>query len=226
MALELVAPGLIDEYEDLIQRYMARGGRICKCSLTIEELAEMFDAYRGTDTVYSEAFRAKNLEVTIVDYNDKAAAEAASSDENEKTPAMDGAAREEWKWLIKKENGTRKKAVLYTTSVSTLFQYGELMLTKIENVIKTFSEHKDDVVLLWHPDPIIAQKKGLFDKKLMDRYNELVEAFRLTGCGMYDDCGMAGDVLEDIDGTYGDPDPLILKCRDMGKPVMLQDVRI
>ncbi len=229
MALDLIAPNLTDEYDELIRMCSDKGGNLCKCSLSSEELTRLFDEYHGTDPVYVDAFRVKNLRVTIEDYTDETAAESDASDETDnvdfKIPDQVRTVCEEWKSLIKKENGMRKKVVLYTTSASALFQHGEKMLTKIENVIKTFSEHKEDVALLWHPDPAISSEKEIFDKQLMEHYNELVEEFRLNGWGIYDDHELTGMVLNDIDGAYGDTDPLLLKCMDIGKPVMLQDVR-
>ena len=46
---------------------------------------------------------------------------------------------EEWLKIIQKPNGNQKKIILYYTSISTLFQYGEQMLEKMQSVLQSNS---------------------------------------------------------------------------------------
>ena len=61
----------------------------------------------------------------------------------------------EWLPVLEKEDGSRKKVILYNTSVTALLQHDEKMLVKMRSVFETFRESVEDVALLWRPHPLI-----------------------------------------------------------------------
>ena len=61
----------------------------------------------------------------------------------------------EWKRIIYKPDGSRKKIVLYNTGVAALLQNDERMLRKMCDVFAIFKEKRDDVALLWRPHPLV-----------------------------------------------------------------------
>ena len=228
MALDLVAPNLIREYEAMLRSYIEAGGKICSFKTEPEMLTEVFDVYCGCDGGLAERFREKGLEVRILDHSRN---DAAVSDESDSVSEADHGTQaydrdnipEEWRKLLTGENNKRKKVVLYVTSASVLFKHGENMLAKIESVLNTFAAQKDDVILLWHSDPAIGPDNGIFDREIIEKYNGLVRRFEENGSGIYDESTDAGMLAEIADAAYGDPDPLLMACMDMGKPVMIQD---
>ena len=116
--------------------------------------------------------------------------------------------------------------VLYVTSASMLFQHGQEMLAKIESVLNTFEEKRDEVVLLWHSDPVIGQDNGIFDVELIRGYYDLVRKFSERDFGIYDEDADIRTLAGIADAAYGDPDQVLTACMDMGKPVMIQNVSI
>ena len=64
----------------------------------------------------------------------------------------------EWMRVLAKPDGSRKKVILYNTSVTALLQHEDKMLVKMRSVFETFKESVDDVALLWRPHPLIDRK--------------------------------------------------------------------
>ena len=62
---------------------------------------------------------------------------------------------EEWKRLVRREDGTSRKIVFYNTTVGAFLQYGEAMLEKLEDNFRIFRENSADVTLLWRPHPLV-----------------------------------------------------------------------
>ncbi|MCR5012122.1 MAG: LicD family protein [Lachnospiraceae bacterium] len=132
----------------------------------------------------------------------------------------------EWEGILIKADGGRKKAVLYLTSVSTMYQYKEKMLRKLEDVLNTFYECREETALIWHPHPAIAASSELFDKETWDAYSAILENYRNAGWGILDESGGAAIAEEIADAYYGDADVVMNRFRIAGKPVMMQNVEI
>lgn len=133
---------------------------------------------------------------------------------------------EEWLKIIEKPDGSRKKIILYNTSVSALLKYGEEMLEKMKNVFKIFKENRDEAVLLWRPHPLIKATIESMRPQLWAAYHEIVEQYRSEGWGIYDDSADLDRAVALSDGYYGDPSSVVQLCRKAGMPVMLQNVEI
>ena len=63
---------------------------------------------------------------------------------------------EEWRRLIEREDGSRRKVVLYNTTLGAMLRDTEEMLAKIRNVFEVFRNQKE-VVLLWRPHPLLRE---------------------------------------------------------------------
>lgn len=133
---------------------------------------------------------------------------------------------EEWLKIIEKPDGSRKKIILYNTSVSALLKYGEEMLEKMKNVFKIFKENRDEAVLLWRPHPLIKATIESMRPQLWAAYHEIVEQYRSEGWGIYDDSADLDRAVALSDGYYGDPSSVVQLCRKAGMPVMIQNVEI
>ncbi len=118
-----------------------------------------------------------------------------------------------------------KKTILYVTGISSLFEHREKALSKIRRVLDLFREEKERISLLWAPsfrldDPALA--KGPLANGLAD----LVEEYKKDPVGLLDESGSPGEAALACDAYYGDPGPLVIKFREAGKPVMLQNVEV
>jgi len=133
---------------------------------------------------------------------------------------------EQWRSLMKKEDGSYKKVILYNTSVSTLMEHKERMLEKIQEVFEIFKENQKDIMLLWRPHPLIRTTIEITYPELWNSYRNLVEQYRQEGWGIYDDTSDLERAIAICDAYYGDKSSVAQTCQKAGKPVMIQDVEI
>lgn len=133
---------------------------------------------------------------------------------------------EEWKKILEKPDGSRKKVILYNTSVGALLSYEEKMLKKMRSVLQTFYENHDEVALLWRPHPLIKATIESMRPQLWEDYKEIVETYREQGWGIYDDSAELDRALVMSDAYYGDNSSLVELCKSVEMPVMIQNVEI
>lgn len=133
---------------------------------------------------------------------------------------------DEWKKVLYKENGDKKKVILYNTGLGALLEHNEAMLDKIESVLKTFEKTQDETVLLWRPHPLIKATIQSMRPKLFERYEKIVEDYCAAGFGIYDDTADLDRAIKISDAYYGDPSSVIQLCRKVGMPAMVQNVNI
>ena len=141
---------------------------------------------------------------------------------------------DKWKDIVYKKDGTRKKIILYYTSVCGLYEHGIKMIEKMKYVISTFRENADNIALVWYLDPKIDEVIGASDKALYDKYLKLVEEYKEDGFGMIltmnkivsNKAADVEDLVDMIDAYYGDADKLVTKFIGRKIPVMLQNVEV
>lgn len=61
---------------------------------------------------------------------------------------------------------------------------------------------------------------------LRDEYERLVGEYRELGWGIYDDTADVDRAVTLCDGYYGDWSSLMRMCREVGKPVMIENIDI
>lgn len=133
---------------------------------------------------------------------------------------------EDWIAKIRNTDGTDKKVILYNTGVSALLKEDERMTDKIEDVLKTFYEHKDKVTLLWRPHPLIEATISSMRPKLWERYASLVDKYKKENWGIYDDSPDLNRAIATADAYYGDGSSVVQLCQSVGMPVMIQSVNV
>lgn len=131
-----------------------------------------------------------------------------------------------WKKLVTRPDGSRKKIVLYGTNVATLMQYGADMIEKIHRCLKVFEESKEDVVLLWRPHSLFAQAIEKACPECADEYASIVRNYQEQAWGIYDNTQDSDYAVYVCDAYYGDSDSLAHKCEVLKKPVMIENVDI
>ncbi len=131
-----------------------------------------------------------------------------------------------WESVLYKANGEKKKTVLFMNAVCSLYQHQEQALTKLKDVLRIFAEKQEEIALIWRPHPSVAISADLFDRQLWLEYRRIVEEYRSAGWGILDETPDADLSIGLADAYYGDPDPVMQRCRVAGKPVMIADARI
>lgn len=133
---------------------------------------------------------------------------------------------DKWMEIIKKQDGSLKKVVLYNTGVNALLKQGEKMLEKIEDVLCIFEENQQEIALLWRPHPLIHAAIGSMRPELKRKYDVIVKEYRDKGWGIYDDTADLDRAIAMCDAYYGDGSSVVKLCQEAGKPVMIQNVDI
>ena len=133
---------------------------------------------------------------------------------------------ERWRQILEKPDGSRKKVILYNTSVTALLQEGEKMLQKMQSVFDIFKENIEDVALLWRPHPLIKATIESMRPQLWLQYVQLEEQYKAEGWGIYDDSAELNRAIALCDAYYGDGSSLVQLCQKAGKPIMIQNVEI
>jgi streptogramin lyase len=142
----------------------------------------------------------------------------SSSRENQEIP-------DEWRELIENPDGTRKKIVLYNTSIGALLADNEKMLKKLGYVFDCFRE-REDVVLWWRPHPLNGATYGSMRPGLARAYAEIVAEYKRGGFGIYDDTADLHRAIAVSDAYYGDWSSLVALYGVTGKPVMIQNADV
>jgi len=133
---------------------------------------------------------------------------------------------EDWKRVIEKPDGSRKKIILYNTGVAALLHHRDKMLSKIRDVFRVFKERQEEVALLWRPNPLIKATISSMHPELWEAYEAIREEYLAEGWGIYDDTPDVDSAIAVSDGYYGDGSSLVQMYQKTGKPVMIQDVDI
>ena len=132
---------------------------------------------------------------------------------------------ENWQRLITREDGSRKKVILYNTTVSALLRRSDEMIEKIKSTLKVFKEI-DDVVLLWRPHPLNRTALEFSRPDLHQEYSKIVENYKSEGWGIYDDTVDFHRAIAISDAYYGDGGSTVPLYKATGKPMMMQNVDI
>lgn len=132
----------------------------------------------------------------------------------------------EWKDIVLKPDGSRKKVIFYNTSVGTMTDYEEAYLEKIRRVLDIFYEYREDVVLLWRPHPLMEATIEAMEPELKEAYEQLVADYRTGGWGIYDESPEMYRAIQLSDAYYGDPSSVLELYKLTEKPMMIENVNV
>lgn len=125
-----------------------------------------------------------------------------------------------WMQLIMKPDGTKKKIVLYNTSIASLLTGEERVLSKLRYVFGVFKK-RTDVVLWWRPHPLNETVYESMRPHLLAEYKCIVEEYKREGFGIYDDTSDLHRSISLSSCYMGDASSLCALYECTGKPVML-----
>jgi hypothetical protein len=148
------------------------------------------------------------------------------SDREERTLVELSDFPKEWQEILKKEDGSRKKLIMYHTGISSLAQYGERALAKMQDVFCVFEENRDDVAVLWKPHRLIETTLKQTEPELYQKYIRLKKAYSGKFLGILDETMEDKRAVDFCDAYYGDASSMVQLFRQAGKPVMMQNVEI
>ena len=131
---------------------------------------------------------------------------------------------EDWKKLIYRPDGTKKKVIMYNTTVSALLENNDEYLNKMRRVFEVFKENLDSVALLWRPHPLIQATISSMRPQLWEEYQKLKEEYCSENWGIYDDSAELDRAIVLSDAYYGDASSVVQLCQKAGMPIMLQNV--
>lgn len=125
---------------------------------------------------------------------------------------------EQWNKLLQ-----GKKAVLYNTGVSGILGGNKQELNKIKDTI-AFFQQREDVVLWWRPHPLTMGTLQSMRPELYQEYLEIVERYKKSKTGIFDDTTDLYRAVLFTDMYYGDDSSLIYLYGVQGKPIILQNI--
>ncbi len=199
-----------------------------------ENVPENFCKYPAclyADKIFAQSELVRNTYVRIFDE----ATEGAYSNTEERFVALgspkfdsiinarreDFTLPEKWKKLI-----GDKKVILYNTSVGSILQGNSAYLEKVVSVLNYFLR-REDVVLWWRPHPLSTAVYDSMRHQLVDKYLKIIDWYKKSGFGIYDDTPDLQRALICTDAYYGDRSSSLVALYQLtGKPIMVQDVDI
>ena len=94
----------------------------------------------------------------------------------------------------------------------------------MDNVFSFFRKNKEELVLLWRPHPLLLNTFDSMLPWLKEDYLKRVRQFKEEGWGIYDETPDPNLAMALSDGYYGDQSSLVTSYRELGKPILLQNV--
>lgn len=128
----------------------------------------------------------------------------------------------DWKEKIYRNDGQKKKVILYNTTITALLNNTETYMEKLKSVLQVFRQ-EEDVVLLWRPHPLFETTIKSMRPDLYREYREIVESYREEDWGIYDESADIDRAIVLSDAYYGDMSSVVELYKVTGKPIMIQD---
>ncbi len=132
---------------------------------------------------------------------------------------------EEWKSRIYRDDGQKKKIILYNTTIDALLKHTDTYMDKLKSVLNVFREEKD-CVLLWRPHPLLVTTIKSMRLDLYREYMEIVRGYKEENWGIYDETADIDRAIVLSDAYYGDMSSVVELYKVTGKPIMIQDCEI
>lgn len=132
---------------------------------------------------------------------------------------------DDWKKVIMKPDGSKKKVILYNTTIGSTLKESEDMLAKIEDVLKLF-EKEQETALLWRPHPLLKTTLQSMRPDLLQEYMRIEEEYKNGGWGIYDESAELYRAIAISDAYYGDMSSVVELYKQTGKPIMIQNVEV
>jgi hypothetical protein len=131
-----------------------------------------------------------------------------------------------WEKYILKQDGSRKKVILYSNSVSALLSENTKLITKIKSTFQIFKDNNNDVALIWRPHPLLSEVIAQLRPEFADSYSSLIEAYKSDAIGILDESDSPLTAISVCDAFYGDKGSVLELFKATGKPIMVENVDV
>lgn len=126
---------------------------------------------------------------------------------------------EEWQKIAR-----GRKLILYNTHLTPLMIDGGSVCKKLRHVFSCF-EGRNDVCLLWRPHPLSQATMESMNPRPLQDYLQLVEAFKKSKLGIYDDSADVHRAIALSAAYFGDGASSLAPIFELtGKPMMSHDL--
>lgn len=136
---------------------------------------------------------------------------------------IEGLTPEHWKPYLYKENGQRKKMILYTMNSSSFIDYKEKAVDKLKRVLDIFRESRDDICLLWYWDTSMEVTLQTTYPEYWKVFQQIRKQYRDENWGIYEEELDYTLTVSLSDAYYGDGCKISHEMTIAEKPVMLQN---
>lgn len=127
---------------------------------------------------------------------------------------------DDWKKII-----GDKKIVLYNTHLSEVINYKEGFFNRLHSLLKYFKASKD-YALWWRPHPLSSTAVSSMSPDFFQKYQKLVEEYKKTNIGIYDDTPDLNRAICVADIYYGiNGGSLVPLWGSTGKPMIFQNLK-
>ena len=113
--------------------------------------------------------------------------------------------------------------ILYGVPVSSIIDYKQKAIDKLQRVLKIFKENSQDICLLWYQDRIMEDILKSNYPDLWEQLQEIVEKYKKDAWGIYEKEIDKEFISYVCDAYYGDGSVISQAMVMAEKPVMLQN---
>jgi hypothetical protein len=132
----------------------------------------------------------------------------------------------DWRALLFKADGGKKKTVFYNTNISAILAEDEAYLQKLRAVLEVFRARAGDALLWWRPHPLNEATYRSMRPRLLGEYERITAEYKQGGWGIFDDTPDLHRAIAWSDAYFGDWSSLVTMCQRAGKPVIIQNVKL
>lgn len=201
---------------------------LCVCPATIHSDRIVVQSEKVRQTyirVFKEFEKENNIEGKLGKIENKVVALGSPKiDKVINSKTEDFEIPENWNRIIYRPDGSRKKIILYNTTIAAILTDNENTLLKLKFVFDTFKQY-DDVVLLWRPHPLNLATYEAMRPQFAQEYKQIVDKYIDEGWGIYDDTADLHRAISISDSYYGDMGSMVALFHIAGKPIMVQNVK-
>ena len=116
-----------------------------------------------------------------------------------------------------------KTVYLYNTHLTGLMNHVDIFINKILKIIGYFAD-RNDIALLWRPHPLSIETIQTFHPEACELYRKVIELFKKSGNGVYDDSQNLERAIAVSDAYIGDEQSSVSTLYQVtGKPMYYID---
>lgn len=97
----------------------------------------------------------------------------------------------------------------------------EKALGRLEEVLDIFERAQEHITLWWRPPRNMAERLSAVSRKLVERYQRILNRYKSAGWGICDETDDSGMAAQWCDAYYGCPNTVLQSFQNAGKPIMI-----